>query len=137
MKSWLSRAFAAFAIGVAALVAVPAMAQEIACRSTALYDASTNGSTKLITGLSTQQVRICGFNFWAAGTTTVKLVTGTGTNCGTGEAALTPAYSLTTQTGIPDSSSGWRGMLADRGLDVCIKTSAGVAVQAQIYYVQN
>lgn len=106
------------------------------CRQTAVYDASTNGSTVLITGRSTADVRICGFNLWAAGTATVKLVTGTGTTCGTNETAITPAYSLTTQTGVADSSSVWRGLRASAGLDVCIKTSAGVAVQMQIYYRQ-
>jgi hypothetical protein len=113
----------------------PAHAQ-INCRQTVLYDASTNGSTKLITGVSTANVRICGFNIWAGGTATVKLVTGTGTNCATNEAAITPAYSLTTQTGVADSAGVWRGLLAASGLDVCIKTSAGVAVQAQLYYLQ-
>lgn len=126
---------ALFVLLAGALLSIPAQAQND-CRQTALYDASTNGSTVLVTGRSTANVRICGFNIWAAGTATVKLVTGTGVACATNETAITPAYSLTTQTGVTDSATYWRGLLAGAGLDVCIKTSAGVAVQAQIYYRQ-
>lgn len=127
-------AFALILIGL--LIADSARAQ-VYCRQTAIYDAATNGSTKLITGLPASSVRICGFNLFSAGTATVKLVTGTGTACATNEVAITPAYSLTTQTGIADSSDSWRGLLAAAGLDVCIKTSAGVAVQMQLFYLQN
>lgn len=113
----------------------PAAAQ-VECRSTAFYDTNTNGATKMITGVATANTQICGFTLWAAGTATVQFVTGTGTNCGTNQVAITPAYSLVTQTGVSDGSPFWRGLLAGNGLDVCIKTSAGVAVQAQLYYRQ-
>lgn len=116
---------------------VPALAQGVDCRQSVVYDASTNGSTRLIVGQATRYVYICGMNLWAAGTATVKLVTGTGSACATNEVAITPAYSLTTQTGITDSSPFWRGLMAGPGLDVCIKTSAGVAVQGQLYFVQK
>ncbi len=118
------------------LWAFPAEAQ-VYCRQTVVYDASTNGTTKLVTGAAATAIRLCGFNIWAAGTATVKLVTGTGTACATNETAITPAYSLVTQTGIADSANIWRGLLVAPGLDLCIKTSAGVAVQGQFYYVQN
>lgn len=130
-----------FAVVVLALILIGALstakADALDCRSTAVYDASTNGSTVLVTGNAVSSIRVCGFNLWAAGTATVKLVTGTGVACATNETAITPAYSLTTQTGVPDSSPFWRGLLAGPGLDLCIKTSAGVAVQMQLYYVRN
>jgi hypothetical protein len=133
------RRVAAFLLAAAlwCILADGVQAQEINCRSTVVYDASTNGSTKLITGIAQGNVYICGFNIWAAGTATVKVVYGTGTNCATNQTAMTPAYSLVTQTGIADGSSVWRGLLAPAGVDVCIVTSAGVAVQAQIYYAQR
>lgn len=133
------RAFlaAGLLVALAAGLAGPARADGIDCRQSVVYDASTSGSTKLITGQSTNQVHICGFNLWAAGIATVKLVTGTGTACATSETAITPAYSLTAQTGVTDSSPYYRGLLAAQGLDVCIKTSAGVAVQMQLFYVQK
>jgi hypothetical protein len=131
----MKRIVALFALIAGLLLAAPAQAQQD-CRQTAVYDASTNGSTALVTGRTTANIRICGFNIWAAGTATVKLVYGTGTACATGETAITPAYSLTTQTGIADSATYWRGMFVPAGNDLCIKTSAGVAVQAQIYFRQ-
>lgn len=126
------------AIGLAALAFLPIQARaQVQCRQTAVYDASTNGSTKLVTGQATPRVSICGFSLMWGGTATVKLVTGTGTACATNEAAITPAYSGVAQTVLSDSSPAWRGLTADPGLDVCIKTSAGVAVQMQLFYVQN
>lgn len=125
------------AVAVAfAFAAAPALAQ-VDCRQSVVYDASTNGSTKLITGTSTTRVFICGYTIVAGGTATVKLVTGTGTNCATSEAAITPAYSLVAQSVVSDSSPAWRGLTAQPGLDVCLKTSAGVAVQAIVYFNQQ
>lgn len=114
----------------------PALAQ-VDCTQSVIYDTNTSGSTKLVTGNATNRIFICGYNLWAAGTATVKLVTGTGTACATNEVAITPAYSMTTQTGVPDSSPFWRGLTAQPGLDLCIKTSAGVAIQAIVYYNQK
>lgn len=133
----MKRLAAALALFAVLLFSWPAMAQVLTCRQTVLYDASTNGSTVLKTGGTTANISICGFNIWAAGTATVKLVYGTGTACATGETAITPAYSLVTQTGITDGSGNWRGLLVPAGNDLCIKTSAGVAVQAQVYLVQR
>lgn len=132
----MKRLAAALAFFAALFFAVPALAQQTTCRQTALYDASTSGSTVLKTGVTTANIYICGFNIWAAGTATVKFVYGTGTTCATGETALTPAYSLITQTGVRDDSPIWRGLLVPAGNDLCIKTSAGVAVQSQIYFLQ-
>lgn len=130
IKRWLTAALLALAF------AVPAKADGLTCRSTAVYDTNTNGATKLVTGSATQRIYICGFAMMAGGTAGVSLVTGTGTNCGTGQAAITPAYPLVAQSVLVDSSSAWRGLTAAPGLDLCIKTSAGVAVQALIYYSQ-
>ncbi|MFA6267670.1 MAG: hypothetical protein WC670_18380 [Pseudolabrys sp.] len=125
-----------FAAVIAALLvgfAAPALAQ-VGCDQSASYDASTNGATRLVTGDSVNRVYVCGFTIVAGGTATVGLVTGTGTNCATGQAALTPSWSMVAQTVVPDSSPAWRGLLAAPGLDVCIKTNAGVAVQAIVYF---
>lgn len=131
----MKRAFLA-AVGLL-LLTIGAQAQPANCRTTALYDASTLGSTVLVTGITGRNIYLCGFNMWAAGTSTVKLVYGTGVACATGEVAVTPAYSLITQTGIADGSSLYRGLFVPGGNDLCIKTSAAVAVQAQIYFIQQ
>jgi hypothetical protein len=73
--------------------------QTIACAKSALYDASTNGSTKLVTGNSTQQIYVCGFTILAAGSVNVGLNYGTGSTCGTGTHEVTPAFQLVAQAG--------------------------------------
>lgn len=127
------------AAALALLLAMPAaaLAQADYCRSTAVYDAATNGSTVLVTGAATIQTFICGYQLVGGGTATVKFVYGTGTTCGTGETAITPAFSLLAQTVVSDNSPVWRGMRAPASNDVCIKTSAGVAIQALLFYVQR
>jgi len=106
------------------------------CNRSVVYDASTSGSTKLITGATGKSIYVCGFHMFSGGTVNVKLVYGTGTNCGTGTAGLTPAYQFTAQTGIVDSSPLWRGILAPAAKDLCINASGGVAMQALVFYNQ-
>jgi hypothetical protein len=135
----LSRFLAVCAVALAAWLGTamaPASAQ-VGCNQSIFYDASTNGATRLVTGAAKTRIFICGYNLWAAGTATVKFETGTGTACATNETAITPAFSLTTQTGVPDDSPFWRGLTVQPGLDFCIKTSAGVAVQAIVYFSQQ
>jgi hypothetical protein len=107
------------------------------CRTNAQYNANTSGSTRLIVGRTADRTWLCGFQLWSAGTVNVGFVYGTGTTCATGETTLTPSYSLTTQTGIADTSSVFRGLFVPPGQDVCIKTSGGITVQAQVFYVQR
>lgn len=119
------------------LFSLPAYSQEVTCRNSVPYDASTNGSTLLVTGISTANIYICGYTIVGGGTATVKLVHGTGTACATGETALTPAWPVVAQSVVPDNSSIYRGLLVPAARDLCIKTSAGVAITAQIFYVQR
>ena len=106
------------------------------CNQAAIYDASTNGSTKLVTGSATTRIFVCGFDFFAAGTVNVKLIYGTGGTCASGTTAITPAFQFTTQTGIVDPTVLWRGLkVVPNSNDLCINTSAGVAVQAIVYYL--
>lgn len=111
--------------------------QTIACTHSAIYDASTNGPTKLVTGTTTQQIYVCGFTLLGGGTATVKLEYGTGGTCVTGETAITPAFSLVAQSQLVDPHTYYAGLApAPAGNDLCLKTSAGVAIQAIVYYAQ-
>lgn len=135
----IRRALRVFAAALALSLAAPAaaLAQADFCRASVVYDASTNGSTVLVTGRAATQIYLCGYTLVGGGTATVKLVYGTGTACATGETAITPAYSMLAQTVIPDSSPNWRGLRVPAANDLCIKTSAGVAIQGIFYYVQQ
>jgi hypothetical protein len=111
--------------------------QVVACTRSAIYDAATNGSTKLVTGTATQQIYVCGFVLFGGGTATVKLTYGTGGTCGAGTASITPAFSLVAQSQVVDHRTFYAGLPpAPAGNDVCITTSAGVAVQGIVYYAQ-
>lgn len=110
-----------------------------ACNQTALYDASTSGETKLITGNATSQIYVCGFDILAsAGSINVDLVYGTGGSCGTGTTKITPAFQFTTSVGgIVDHLPVYTGLpAAPANNDVCLNASGAVAVQAIVYYAQ-
>lgn len=134
------------AAGTAAVIlaAAPTYAQPvnapgyppIMCTSRVVYDASTNGATELVPLAAGKQIYVCGYNILAAGTATVALKYGTGTACATNGVNLTPAYSLTTQVGVADSSPFFRGLVTPAGNALCLVTSAGVAVQAVVFYGQ-
>lgn len=108
----------------------------IACGSSVVYDASTNGATQLVALASSQKVYVCGYSIFSAGTVNVELDYGTGTACATGNTKMTPAFQLTAQTGVVDGSPFYRGLATIASNELCIKTSAGVAVQAIVYYTQ-
>lgn len=107
-----------------------------ACQASAIYDASTSGSTAIVTGTASGRIFICGFDLFSGGTVNVKLVYGTGGSCGTGTVNITPAFEFTAQTGLVDPSSYWRGLkFVPYSNDLCLNASAGVAVQAVVYYI--
>lgn len=108
----------------------------ISCDASVVYDASTSGSTQLVALSSGKKVYICGYSLFAAGTVNVELDYGTGTACATSPTKIVPAYQLTTQTGFSDQSPFYRGLSTAASNALCIKTSAGVAVQAIVYYTQ-
>jgi hypothetical protein len=125
--------------GHATQIGAPNPALFAGCNQSVPYDASTNGATKIVSGNSTQQIYPCGFAFLgSAGSVNVDFVYGTGTNCGTGTQKITPAFQLTTSAaGMVDHLPVYTGLpVAPVGNDVCINTSAGVAVQAIFYYAQ-
>lgn len=118
-----------------------AEAQQLGCdQKPFVYDASTNGITKLNSSAQQPQagaaIFICGYVIFAAGTVNVDLRFGTQTTnpCDTGATKLTPAYEMTTQNQVNDVSPFWRGMLVPSLNDLCINTSAGVPVQAIVYW---
>jgi hypothetical protein len=111
--------------------------QNVKCNRAAVYDASTSGSTLLVTGISTANINICGFDFFAGGTVNVKLVRGTGATCGTGTVDLTPAFQFTAQTGLVDPGIESRGLFAGPSQNLCINASGATAVQAIVYYSQK
>lgn len=69
------------------------------------------------------------------GTTTGKLVTGTGTNCATSQANLTPAFSLIAGSTVSAGSGLGYVVKAASGTAVCVTNSAA-AVNVLVSYTQ-
>jgi hypothetical protein len=132
-------------VAVALALLTPSRAQQgvapnpdllVACNQSVFYDASTSGQTRLIVGVANKSIYVCGFNFWSAGTVNVELLYGTGGACQS-FTQMTPNFQFTAQTGIVDHPVVYQGLRsAPPSNDVCIDTSAGVAVQAIVYYSQ-
>lgn len=123
------------------LLAVPAKAQQrligqaVVCDKSAVYDASSSGATQLVAASAGKTIHICGFSFFVGATATnVSLVYGTGAACITGQIALTPAYQIPANGGVVDESPFGNSMPAAQSNAVCVKTSAGNAVQALVRY---
>lgn len=113
--------------------------QMYGCTSSAIYDTNTNGSTKLVSGVAGKRIYVCGFVIYGGGTANVKFVYGTKTtnDCDTGTTSITPAFAMIAQARVVDHPPVYTGLLpAPASNDVCINASAGVAIQAILYYTQ-
>lgn len=108
----------------------------ISCNATAQYSASAAALLRVVTGVANKITYICGYTIHGGGATNVGLSTGTGTNCATGTAALTPQYVLASGTDITDSSPYFRGLQVPALTDLCVNSSAAAAAQVIIYYGQ-
>lgn len=134
----LAALIAAFMLLPGIARAAPAAPVYGQCNATAIYDASTNGATQLVALVAKQSIYVCGFAVMVGGTaTSVSFVYGTGTNCGTGQVALTPAFQIGVNGGIVDDLMAWNGLTVPAGNALCIKTGAGNAVQALVKYLQQ
>lgn len=69
-------------------------------KNSVVISAATGSTTQIVGLTSGQRIYVCGGNIDAAGAGTVQLVTGTGTNCGSGQTNLTGNYSTALSTPI-------------------------------------
>lgn len=109
----------------------------IACDNYAKYDASTTGDTQIIAASGSTTIYVCGYNIHIGGTATnVKLTYGTGSNCGTGNTALTPAWQFIANAGKVVHSPFWAGLKTTGSQALCVNASAANAVQVEVYFTQ-
>ena len=128
------------AIGLAAVatillnVLLPSKATQtvtgIACSKAATYDTNANGATQLVAAGSV--IYICGYKIATNAAINVGLVSGTGTNCATGQVKITPAFQFAANTAgiasIGEDTQQFRGLTVPPNLALCINTNAGSAV---------
>lgn len=98
---------------------------------------TTAATTQLVALTSGQKIYITAWDATAAGTTNFKLVTGTGTNCGTGQSDLTGNYNWIAQAGIAKGSGLGPVIVAPTGQAVCGTNSAGVTVSGSLAYTKQ
>ncbi|MSV35459.1 MAG: hypothetical protein EXQ47_07655 [Bryobacterales bacterium] len=120
----------------AGVVASGNLAGIVACDSSALLTVSTATTTQIVALAAAKSIYICSLTINGAGTTTGKLVNGTGTNCGTGQANLTPVFNLVAGSTVSAGSGLGYVVKGASGAAVCVTNSAAVAVNVLISYTQ-
>lgn len=93
-------------------------------------------TTELIAAVSGKLIYVTHFNFMASNTNNVKLVYGTGTNCGTGTTDLTGAYPLIAQAGISAGIGLGSILFVPASNALCITASGSSLVAGALSYVQ-
>lgn len=97
----------------------------------------TSGNTQLVALNGSEVVYACGLVLMAGGTVDVSVVYGTGTNCGTGETALTGAFPLVAQTGFSVPNGTGVQFKGAAGNAMCLKLSASQNVRGWLTYVRQ
>ena len=122
--------------GLAGVVSSGNLASLVACDSSALLSMSTATTTQAIALQAGKSIYICGFVVNAGGTTTGRLVQGTGTNCGTGQGNLTPAFSLATGGNVAFGNGVGQLLKLTAGSALCVTNSAAIALNVLVSYTQ-
>jgi hypothetical protein len=97
---------------------------------------STATTTQAIALQAGKSIYICGFVVNAGGTTTGRLVQGTGTNCGTGQGNLTPAFNLATGGNVAFGNGVGQLLKLTAGSALCVTNSAAIALNVLVSYTQ-
>ena len=112
------------------------LATIVACDSSAPLSLSTATTTQIVALVSGKAVYVCAFVLNGGGATTAKLVSGTGTNCATGQVSLTPAFTMASGTNV--ATGGGLGYVAKTaaGNALCVTNSAAAAVNVFVSFTQ-
>ncbi len=97
---------------------------------------ASNTILELVALSGSTKIYVTSFDFISAGTANVKLVYGTGTNCGTGTTDLTGLYPLTAQAGIAKGNGLGPVLVVPAGNALCISDSASVQISGSVSYTQ-
>jgi hypothetical protein len=106
------------------------------CNSSALLNMSTATTTEIVALTSSQSIRVCSWRLMAGGTTNVKFVRGTGTNCGTGQADVSANWPLTAQAGLSANGGFSPIYVVTASNALCVTSSAAVTVAVEVSYTK-
>lgn len=114
---------------LAALIAATAPARADDCRFTAPVSVTAAATTEIVALTASQRIRVCNIAVSLSATGTMKFVTGTGTNCGTGTADLTSAMTLATGTPLTANAAPGQYLVeAPVSQAICITSATGNTV---------
>ena len=120
------------------LWASPALAQPVIplTQASVPITVSTAVTTQLAAAptQSNQAIVVTSVSLIAAGTTNVQFVSGTGTNCGTGQANLTGAYQLTAQVGFTLGNGSGVIWVLPKNTALCVVNSQAIAIPGSVSY---
>lgn len=88
------------------------------CSGQAAITVSAAGTTQIVPAVTGQQIRICHLSLSSSVAITVQLVSGTGSNCGTGTANITGTYQNVATFSITPGPVA--GPFAPSGAAVCL-----------------
>jgi hypothetical protein len=105
------------------------------CNKMAQLPAGSTGNTQVIPAVAGQQISICGWEITnTAANGTFAFSTGTGTNCGTGNSAVTPALNISNTAPSVDRQQ-YAGFGVPTGNAFCINPSVAT-IAAIVFYAQ-
>lgn len=122
--------------GLTGTVSSGNLAGLIACDTSVVLSMSTATTTQAIALQSGKSIYVCGFVINAGGSTTGRLVAGTGTNCGTGPSNMTPAFNLVSGGSIVFGDGLGQLFKTSAGSALCVTNSAAIALNVLITYTQ-
>lgn len=93
-------------------------------------------TVEIVPLIANQTIFVTSWDVMAAGTGTFTLVYGTGTNCATGQAALTGAYPLIAQAGISKGNGLGPILVVPPGNALCGQASTSVQMSGSASYAQ-
>lgn len=113
--------------------AQPVIPQTQGTQPLALLSAATSQIVALITSKS---IYVTHWDVIAAGAAGVQLVYGTGTNCATGQGALTGTYQLTAQTGLSVGDGSGIVLAAPQSNAMCVVFSGSTSAAGALSYAR-
>jgi len=109
----------------------------IFCNLTAALNMTTATTTQIVAASGSLQPYICSYAIHVGGASNVKVVRGTGSNCGTGTTDVSTTYKFgNADAGINRSLPGGSYMPTAASAALCITSSAAVNVDVEINYAQ-
>ena len=109
----------------------------ISCDQYTPFGNLATATTKELVPLSSgKTVYVCGFEMHATAATTVTLVYGTGTNCGTGVQNITDDYDFVAADGLVSRSATNHGMKTAVSNALCVKNSSTNKITGGVYWTQ-